>query len=80
MTECEAFGLSPAEAAAEVMRVIEVVSDWKAHFSAQGVSQRDIHSLAQQIDGDYLLSQRTGFSPEQFDIPAFKKPRKAPFK
>ena len=80
MTECDAFGLSPAEAAAEVMRVIEVVSDWKAHFSAQGVSQRDIHSLAQQIDGDYLLSQRTGFSPEQFDIPAFKKPRKAPFK
>ena len=25
MTECDSFGLSPAEAAAEVMRVIEVV-------------------------------------------------------
>ena len=80
MSECDAFGLSPAEAAAEVMRVIEVVSDWKSHFSAQGVSQRDINSLAQQIDGDYLLAQRTGFSPEQFDKSASKKPRKGPFK
>ena len=80
MSECEAFGLSPAEAAAEVMRVIEVVSDWKSHFSALGVSQRDINSLAQQIDGDYLLAQRKSFSPEQFVKPAFKKPRKSPFK
>ena len=39
-----------------------------------------VGAVAQQIDGDYLLAQRTGFSPEQFDKPAFKKPRKAPFK
>jgi serine/threonine-protein kinase HipA len=62
------------------MRVIEEVSDWKAHFSAQGMSQRDINSLAQQIDGDYLLTQRMGFSPEQFVKPALKKSRQAPFK
>ena len=80
MSQCDAFGLRPTEAAAEVARVIEVVNTWKAHFAQVGVTQRDIDSLAQQIDGEYLLSQRTGFAPAQFqDLPS-KKTRTSPFR
>ena len=61
MSECEAFGLSKAAAGKEVMRVIEVVNTWQAHFESVGVSQSDIDSLAQQIDGEFLRSQRKGF-------------------
>ena len=80
MSQCDAFGLRPTEAAAEVARVIEVVNTWKAHFAQVGVTQRDIDSLAQQIDGEYLLSQRTGFASAQFqDLPG-KKNRTSPFR
>ena len=80
MSECEAFGLTPAEAAAEVVRVVEVVNTWKLHFAEVGVSPRDIESLAQQIDGDYLLQQRIGFEPERSVVPTGKRSRKSPFK
>jgi len=80
MSECDAFGLSPAEAAAEVVRVIEVVKLWKTHFAEVGVSPRDIESLAQQIDGSYLLSQRQGFEPGRFARPLVKHSRKSPFR
>ena len=53
MSQCDAFGLLPTEAAAEVMKVIDVVNDWKIHFAQVGVSQRDIESLAQQIASPY---------------------------
>jgi serine/threonine-protein kinase HipA len=33
MSECDAFGLTPAEAAAEVVHVLEVVNNWKLHFA-----------------------------------------------
>ena len=80
MSQCDAFGLRPTEAAAEVARVIEVVNTWKAHFAQVGVTQRDIDSLAQQIDGEYLLSQRTGFASARFqDLPG-KKTRTSPFR
>jgi serine/threonine-protein kinase HipA len=79
MSECNAFGLSPDEAALEVSRVIGVVNTWKSHFAELGVSQRDIESLAQQIDGDDLGTQRTHFAPERFGRLAPKKPRKSPF-
>ena len=79
MSECDAFGLQVSEAAAEVANVIQVVNTWKAHFAQMGVTQRDIDSLAQQIDGEYLLAQRSGFDPAQFqDLPS-KKTRKSPF-
>ena len=76
MGECDAFGLKPAEAVTEVVRVVAVVNTWKSHFAQVGVSPRDIQSLAQQIDGDFLLWQRTGFEPERFVLP----PRKSPFR
>ena len=79
MSECDAFGLTPAEAAVEVMRVVEVVNTWKLHFAQLGVSPRDNASLAQQIDGDFLLQQRTSFEPGRFVLPPSKRPRKGPF-
>jgi serine/threonine-protein kinase HipA len=79
MSECDAFGLTSAEAATEVVRVVEVVNAWKTHFAEVGVSPRDIDSLAQQIDGDYLLMQRTSFEPERFERPKMKHARKSPF-
>ena len=80
MSECDAVGLTPAEAAAEVVRVVKVVNTWKLHFAEMGVSLRDIENLAQQIDGDYLLKQRTRFEPGRFVLPQGKRPRKSPFR
>ncbi len=56
------------------------MSTWKLHFAEVGVSARVIESLAQQIDGDYLLQQRIGFEPERFVVPTGKRSRKSPFK
>jgi serine/threonine-protein kinase HipA len=79
MSECGAFGLLSAEAAFEVARVIAVVDTWKTHFAGMGVTQKDIESLARQIDGDYLLAQRRGFEPAQFQGPSNKKLHRSPF-
>ena len=38
--------------------IAKAVDGWKEFFSANGVLQRDIDSLAQYIDGDFLRSQR----------------------
>ncbi len=65
MSESDAFCLTPAEATAEVVRLVEVFKTWKLHFARMGVSQREIESLAEQIDGDFLLKQRTGFEPSR---------------
>jgi len=80
MSQCEAFGLLPAEAAAEVARVIDVVHSWKEHFAQAGVTQRDIASLAERIDGDELLAQRTGFDGARFQSPPAKRKRPSPFR
>jgi serine/threonine-protein kinase HipA len=61
MSQCALFGYTPAQAAAEVMRVIAVVDDWREHFAACGVTQGDLTSLAERIDGDQLLNQRRNF-------------------
>jgi serine/threonine-protein kinase HipA len=61
------------------MRVVDVVNTWKLHFTNMGVSARDIESLAQQIDGDYLLQQRIGFEPGRFVASTGKRPRKSSF-
>ena len=47
MSQCQLFGLSGSEAAAEVLRVIAVVDRWQDHFKACGVTDADIDSLAQ---------------------------------
>lgn len=79
MSQCEAFGLLPAEAAAEVARIIGVVHTWKEHFTQAGVTQHDIASLAERIDGDELLGQRNGFDPDRFQLPPARKKRPGPF-
>jgi len=79
MSECDAFGLTPAEAAAEVVRVVDVVNTWKLHFAQMGVSPRDIKNLAQQIDGNFLLQQRNSFEPRRFVLLPSKRPRPGPF-
>lgn len=80
MSQCDAFGLLPAEAAAEVAAVIEVVNTWQAHFAQVGVSVRDIDSLAERIDGEHLLAQRTGFNPARFKEASARKKRTSPFR
>jgi len=79
MSQSGLFGLAPAEAAAEVVRVIDVVSGWREHFRAEGVSQRDIESLAQQVDGDELRAQREGFSPADYASKGVRPRRSGPF-
>ena len=79
MSQCDAFGLLPAEAAAEVAAVIQVVNTWQAHFEQAGVSAHDIGSLAERIDGDELLTQRTQFEASRFQGVPRKKARRSPF-
>jgi serine/threonine-protein kinase HipA len=80
MSQCDAFGLLPAEAADEVAVVIEVVNRWQKHFAQAGVMARDIESLAERIDGEELLSQRIGFDRAQFQPPPAKRKRPSPFR
>ncbi|MDD2744486.1 MAG: HipA domain-containing protein [Rhodocyclaceae bacterium] len=61
MSQCDAFGFQPAEAAIQVVEVIRVVNTWRAHFAAIGVSNNDLESLAERLDGDELLNQRQTF-------------------
>jgi serine/threonine-protein kinase HipA len=61
MSMCTLFALKKDEAAAEVRRVCEVVSGWRAHFKGVGVRARDIQSLAEQIDRPFLRQQREEF-------------------
>lgn len=65
MSQCALFGYTPAQAAAQVLRVIDVVNGWREHFAACGVTHGDLASLAERIDGDPLLSQRRSFSAAQ---------------
>jgi serine/threonine-protein kinase HipA len=80
MSQCEAFGLLPAEAAAEVTTVIDVVNTWQEHFARAGVTEHDIESLAERIDGEKLLAQRTGFDQTRFQSAPVKRKRTSPFR
>ena len=62
MSQCVLFGYTPAQAATQVARVIEVVDTWREHFAACGVTAADLASLAERIDGDALLTQRRHFN------------------
>lgn len=85
MSECEAFGLTPTDAAQAVAQVIAVVNTWQAHFAQVGVADADIGHLAAFIDGNELLAQRQGFGPARFSNPIAKggktgrSVRKSPF-
>ena len=80
MSQCDAFGLRPAQAAADVAVVIDVVNSWQDHFAHAGVTARDISSLAERLDGDALLSQRTGFDSSRFQRSPTKRKRPGPFR
>ena len=80
MSQCEAFGLLPREAGAEVAAVIAVVNTWKEHFARAGVTARDIASLAQQLDCDLLLRQRSGFNPAAYPSAPTRRNRPGPFR
>ena len=79
MSQCDAFGLRPAEAAADVAAVIEVVNTWQTHFAQAGVTARDISNLAERLDGEALLSQRIGFDPARFQASPARRKRPSPF-
>lgn len=79
MSQCDAFGLLPAQAAAEVVAVIDTVNTWQEHFAHAGVSPRDIASLAERID-DELLAQRTGFDQARFQSGPARRKRASPFR
>jgi len=80
MSQCEAFGLRPDEAAAEVVAVIAVVNEWRTHFAQAGVASRDIESLAERVDGDELLRQRQSFDPAQFRASQSRPRKTSPFR
>lgn len=80
ISQCDAFGLLPAEAAAEVATVIEVVTTWQEHFAQAGVTEQDIESLAERIDGEELLAQRTGFDQAGIQSATTKRKRTSPFR
>ncbi len=80
MSQCDAFGLLPGEAAAEVLAVIDVVNTWQEHYAQAGVTERDIESLAERIDGEELLTQRTGFDQAKFQSAPTKRVRTSPFR
>jgi serine/threonine-protein kinase HipA len=79
MSQCELFGYTPAQAALEVLRVVSVVNGWRTHFEACGVTQADLESLAQRIDGDQLLEQRQSFSHDDYSAPKRQPRRRSPF-
>ena len=51
---------------------------WKDHFAQAGVSPADIQSLAERIDGEELLKQRTAFKPDRYRA-SVKRQRTSPF-
>ena len=79
MSQCELFGYTRAQAAAVVLPVIKVVDGWRKHFAACGVSDADIESLAERIDGDQLLGQRQTFNPADYAAPTRPPRRRSPF-
>jgi serine/threonine-protein kinase HipA len=79
MSQCELFGYMPAQAATEVVRVIQVVDGWRAHFVACGVSASDVESLSERIDGALLLDQRRTFNPAHYATPLRAPRRRSPF-
>ncbi len=78
MSQCELFGYTPAQAAAEVVRVIRAVDGWRKHFAACGVTKSDLESLAERIDGGPLRGQRRAFNPADYATTRAPK-RPSPF-
>jgi len=80
MSQCDAFGLEPAQAAAQVLVVIAVVNTWRKHFASHGVSISDLDNLAERLDGEDLLNQRLNFEATQQQGAAPKRKPISPFR
>lgn len=80
MSQCDAFGLAPAEAAAQVVAVIAVVDTWQAHFASVGVSAGDVRDLAEWIDGEALLAQRRTFDARRYAQAPARRKSTSPFR
>ena len=80
MSQCDAFGLQPAQAAAQVVQVIGVVNTWRTHFDSIGVSTSDLESLAERLEGDELLNQRLTFDAGQYQGEPSKRRPTSPFR
>lgn len=46
VSQCQRFGLTPAEAKKEIDAIVEVIRSWREHFHACGVSVQDIDHMA----------------------------------
>ncbi|MEI6460025.1 MAG: hypothetical protein WCP04_13965 [Pseudomonadota bacterium] len=79
MSQCALFGYTPAQAAAAVLRVIDVVDGWRQHFAACAVTPADLDSLALRIDAAPLLGQRRTFNPADYVTPVRSPRRRSPF-
>ena len=79
MTQTEAFGLTQAQAAELVVEVIGIVNTWREHFASLGVSEADLESLAERIDGEALKSQRDSFDPADYQQARTRPSRRSPF-
>ena len=79
MSQCDAFELQPAEAAAQIVQVIGVVNTWRGHFKSIGLSESDLASLAERIDGEPLLSQRQTFDASLYQAAPRKRRPTSPF-
>ncbi len=62
LSEHRAFALTAQRARAVCAEVAREVRGWQLHFSAFGVSGRDIELLTEQIDRNFLREQRDHFS------------------
>jgi serine/threonine-protein kinase HipA len=58
---CNQFSLTRAAAHEEIRNVASVVSGWREHFAALGVSPGDIELLGEHIDRPFLRDQRAEF-------------------
>lgn len=80
MSQCDAFGPEPTQAAAQVLTVIALVNTWRAHFAWHGVSTSDLNNLVQSLDGDELLKQRKNFDANQYQGAVPKRKPLSPFR
>ena len=80
MSQCDAFGLEPAQAAAQVLQVIAAVNTWQEHFASEGVSASDLDNLAQRLNGEVLMSQRQRFDASRYQVAIPKRKPTSPFR
>ena len=79
LSEHRAFALTAPRAREICVEVARVARGWQAHFSALGVSGRDIELLNEQIDRSFLREQRDAFALRSADRGAGKRGAPSPF-